>query len=159
MKLNFKHIAALCALLLPLCMEGNAQGPLHKIKDRKRLERENELLRQRVKDLEEELLLTKLDSIAKDSLENRLEALYEEDESRLATGLHPEEYDANVTDSLLSIWYLHREVIDNHEDDGFNMDSVHYRTDVPDSMSAPQRVLVRMTSASALRSFTTNSFP
>ena len=134
MKLNFKHIAALCALLLPLCMEGNAQGPLHKIKDRKRLERENELLRQRVKDLEEELLLTKLDSIAKDSLENRLEALYEEDESRLATGLHPEEYDANVTDSLLSIWYLHREVIDNHEDEGFNMDSVHYRTDVPDSV-------------------------
>ena len=39
MRLNFKHIAALCALLLPLCMEGNAQGPVHKIKDRKRLAR------------------------------------------------------------------------------------------------------------------------
>ena len=120
-------------MLMLVCAEGNAQGTVRKFKDRKRLERENEMLRQRVKDLEEELLVTRLDSLVRDSLENRLESLYEEDE-RLESGLNPDEYNASVTDSLLSIWYLHREVLENHEDEGFNMDSVHYKTDVPDSV-------------------------
>lgn len=139
-----KHLSlyVLCALTLLSAPDGMAQGGLQKIfspdkkekKDRRHLERENELLRKRIKDLESELVAAREDSLAKDSLENKLEALYEEDEYELATGISPEDYDASVTDSLLNIWYLQRENQSLREGAGFNMDSVKYTTNVPDSV-------------------------
>ncbi len=139
-----KHLSlyVLCALTLLSAPEGMAQGGLQKFfspdkkekKDRRHLERENELLRKRIKDLESELVAAREDSLAKDSLENKLEALYEEDEYELATGISPEDYDASVTDSLLNIWYLQRENQSLREGAGFNMDSVKYTTNVPDSV-------------------------
>ncbi len=42
-------------------------------------------------------------------------------------------YSAEVTDSLLNIWYLHKTVDDNNSGD-YDMDSVIFQSDVPDSV-------------------------
>lgn len=48
--------------------------------------------------------------------------------SRLA----PSEYTPEVTDSLLSLWYLQRSTSRNNEGGDYNMDSVHFTTNVSD---------------------------
>lgn len=104
-------------------------------KSKKQLLRENELLQQRIRDLEEEILWLKNDA-AKDTLESEAMAAYESSEGNhsLTGGLAPEDYTPEVTDSLLSVWYLLRQNQRLHEEDNFNMDSVRYTTNLPDTV-------------------------
>ena len=79
-----------------------------------------------------------------DSLLQELEALkdtaYVEEEYvdgnktfSLLDGISPETYSQEVTDSLLSIWYLHRQA-NNMPEGNYNMDSVRFSSDVPDKV-------------------------
>ena len=75
----------------------------------------------------------------RDSLENEMVSLIEEEEAAL-----PEEsYTAERTDSLLNMWYLQSQISRQSEYElfndledigGFNSDSVRFTTDVPDSV-------------------------
>lgn len=106
------------------------------IKSRKQLQKENEdmkseieVLRQQLKDLEEQYHAS--DSIASEMIE-----IYEENEERGLDGLSPEDYTPELTDSLLNLWYRSRQFsgLGRSEDEEYNMDSVHFTSDVPDSI-------------------------
>ena len=51
----------------------------------------------------------------------------------LLDGVAPETYSQEVTDSLLNIWYLHRQA-KNCMEGVFDMDSVHFTSNVPDKV-------------------------
>lgn len=95
---------------------------------RRQLLKENEELRKRLLEVEAELgtLRTEVaDSIRNERIE---------DGEGVAAGLAAEDYNAEVTDSLLSVWYLHRQANSNPEGEGYNLDSVRFSSDVPDSV-------------------------
>ena len=107
-------------------------------KSRKQLQKENsemqaelEALRQQIQDMQE--MYHASDSIAAEIIE-----IYEENENRLGTGLAPEDYTPDVMDSLLNLWYQSRRlrtyVQDLSPDIEYNMDSVHFTSNVPDSV-------------------------
>ena len=54
-------------------------------------------------------------------------------EDEFGFDIQPENYNAEVTDSLLNIWYLHKQVGDIHISE-YNMDSVRFSSNVPDSV-------------------------
>lgn len=56
------------------------------------------------------------------------------DNGIIGAGLAPEDYTPEVTDSLLSIWYLHRNMNGNDEAGDYNMDSVRFTSNVPDKV-------------------------
>ena len=99
------------------------------LKTRKQLQRENEALSQRVDSLQQLLSLYREDA-AEQAAEQ--EALSLENANRIPSGM--EAYSATEnTDTLLGRWYMHRNSrIPGREQ--FNMDSVHFTTNVPDSV-------------------------
>ena len=70
-----------------------------------------------------------LDSLGMEMLED----LYDENEDKSAAGLNPEDYNAEVSDSLLNIWYLQQKISDSGKME-YDMDTVRFRSDVPDSV-------------------------
>ncbi len=104
-----------------------ADDGVRKERGRVKLKEENRRLKEKVDSLEialqryrEEMQYT--DSIACEMEINR----------GMASGLNPEEYTAEVSDSLLDIWYAHRMAADN--DIEYDMDSVKFESNVPDSV-------------------------
>ena len=124
-----------------------------KWKSRKQVEEENIQLRQRLENLEKELEWLKTDKNERDSLERQLDELYLEDRNKPSAGMDVSydyfdspvdymedgqqggyvDYTDDVTDSLLSIWYLHRQLRYDPQD-SYNMDSVHFTSGVPDKV-------------------------
>jgi membrane-bound lytic murein transglycosylase D len=138
-----KQVLTILAALLLLFPPQAAAGTQDR-KTRKQLERENVQLRQRLESLQQEVEWLRSENHDRDSL-NR------EDGNKEAAGMSgavdyfdsplyggtdlPGEdafdYTDDVTDSLLSIWYLHRQVRENPQAE-YNMDSVHFSSEVPD---------------------------
>jgi membrane-bound lytic murein transglycosylase D len=127
----FRKILFAASLLLCLVQTAPAQDGF---KSRKQLLRENLLLRQRIKDLEDEIEWYKNDINEKDSLRKELITIFQENENKVSEAFEPAPYTAEMTDSLLSVWYLHRENRQLGEVEPFNVDSVSFTTDVPDSV-------------------------
>lgn len=116
-------------LLLTFLFQGSAEAQIFKNK----LKRENQELRARVDSLKKALTELKEASQHKDSIADEMIGIYEENTVRTAAGLSPEDYTQEVTDSLLSIWYLHRQARQNEEGTGYAMDSVRFTSNVPDN--------------------------
>ena len=114
-------------------------NPLIKLpKTKKQLQKENDQMkaelearRQQLEDMKEQYRAT--DSIAAEMIE-----IFEENEDRLGTGIAPEDYTPEITDSLLNLWYQSRRVrqanMDLSPEIEYNMDSVHFTSNVPDSV-------------------------
>ena len=97
-------------------------------KSRRQLEAENEKLNQRIAALEAEVAAYKADAVDREYIEEELSG---ENENKVSAGL--EDYTSESTDTLLSQWYMHRQSrIPGREQ--YNMDSVVFSTDVPDSV-------------------------
>ena len=97
------------------------------------LKRENEELRARLDSMKMELEKYRLELEYTDSITNEMLALYEENEDKSAAGINPEDYTAEVSDSLLNLWYVHSKV--NSEDiTEYDMDSVRFESNVPDEV-------------------------
>ena len=97
-------------------------------KSRKQLEAENEQLNKRIAALEAEVAAYKADAVDREYIEEELSG---ENENKVSAGL--EDYTSESTDTLLSQWYMHRQSrIPGREQ--YNMDSVVFSTDVPDSV-------------------------
>ena len=150
-----KKLLLLAATLLMIPLQAEAGLPL---KSRKQLENENEQLRQRLEALQQEIEWLRNDINERDSIRQALVEMYREDENKEAVGLvadyfdspgegegdeygyveegiyEPIPYTDDVTDSLLSIWYLHRQTRDNPQGDQYDMDSVHFTSEVPDKV-------------------------
>ena len=127
-------------------------------KTRKQLEKENVQLRQRLEAIQQELDWLKTDAHERDSIRQQLDELYREDRDKEAAGMGgavdyfdspaygggdyldngqqqegPIDYTDDVTDSLLSIWYLHRQLREDPQSE-YNMDSVRFTSGVPDQV-------------------------
>ena len=128
---KFRYI--ILAAFLLACIPAAAQKPAQKmtrrqlIKENIRMAKQLDSLRLLLEDYQEQLQ-------AEDSLRTEIIDLYSENEDKEAAGLSPEEYTPEVTDSLLNLWYVHRRSNAIHEGEGFNMDSVHFTSNVPDSV-------------------------
>ena len=151
-------LTILAAILLLAPLQAAAGVPERKT--RKQLEQENDQLRQRLETLQKEIEWLRNDINERDSLRKELVEMYIEDENKEAAGMDgsidyfdspaygggedmdddpqdwsgPVDYTDDVTDSLLSIWYLHRQVRENPQGEQYNMDSVHFTSEVPDKV-------------------------
>ena len=101
-------------------------------KTRRQLIKENGELLQRIEALEAEIAAFRADEAEREAIEEELSG---ENENKVSAGL--EDYSAPEitvgTDTLLTQWYMHRRSrIPGREQ--YNMDSVHFTTDVPDSV-------------------------
>ena len=68
-----------------------------------------------------------------DSIAGEMLAMYEENEMRGTAGISPEEYTAEVSDSLLNLWYVHNSL--NAEDiSEYDMDTVRFQSNVSDEV-------------------------
>lgn len=100
---------------------------------RTRLKDQNRRLQEMVDSLQMELERYKSELHYADSVSAEMMALYEEDEVKVDSGIDPEDYTAEVSDSLLNIWYSHKVASDN-ETEEYDMDSVKFESNVPDEV-------------------------
>ncbi len=98
-----------------------------------RLKDQNRRLQELVDSLQMELERYKSELHYADSVSAEMMALYEADEIKGDTGIDPEDYTAEVSDSLLNIWYTHR-VASDSETEVYDMDSVKFESNVPDEV-------------------------
>ena len=97
-------------------------------KSRKQLQQENEELLRRLEVLEAEIATYRSEEAEREVIEEELSG---ENENKVSAGL--EDYTTINTDTLLGQWYMHRQSrIPGREQ--YNMDSVRFTTDVPDSV-------------------------
>lgn len=102
-------------------------------KNRTRIKEENKRLRQELDSLKQELERYKADLEYSDSIANEMIELYGESDGQSAVGISPEEYTAEISDSLLNIWYAHRMASEDQLED-FDMDSIRFQSNVPDEV-------------------------
>ena len=100
-------------------------------KDRKSLEKENAELKARMDSLKQEIERYRCELHIADSINSEMIAMYEGNSESDETSISPEDYTAEVSDSLLNIWYLHKKTTVDEE---FDMDSVQFQSNVPDSV-------------------------
>ncbi len=101
-------------------------------KGKVKLKDENKRLKMELDSIRAELYRYKADLRYSDSLATAMVELYGQDEGHDGVGLSPEDYTAEVSDSLLNIWYAHRMASDETEE--FDMDSVRFESNVPDEV-------------------------
>lgn len=111
--------------MMALCINADAQSRQTKSSLRK----ENQELHRQIDSLIQDMEEFKAKHFAEDSLVSEMLGIYDENDKR---GF---EHDQAVTDSLLSIWYVHRQVgqLDD-EEEVYDLDSVRFTSDVPDSV-------------------------
>ena len=97
-------------------------------KTKKELLRENSRLKNML-----DSLLQELDALKDTASVEEMETIVERKSFSLLDGVAPETYSQEVTDSLLDIWYLHRQA-KNAFDGSYDMDSVHFTSNVPDKV-------------------------
>ena len=97
-------------------------------KSRKQLERENQELWMRVEQLQAELEVYRAEAAERAAIEEEISG---ENENKVSAAL--EDFSSASTDTLLARWYMHRSSrVPGREQ--YDMDSVHFTTDVPDSV-------------------------
>ncbi len=101
-------------------------------KSKYKLMEENKILKERLDSLQNELDRYKADLQYTDSIAGEMMEVYGENMDKGNVGLAPEDYTAEVSDSLLNIWYTHRQV--SEYDDGYDMDSIKFESNVPDAV-------------------------
>ncbi len=101
---------------------------------RSKLKKENSELKSQVDSLKKTIEELRNDIILKDSIANEMLGIYEENEDKSAAGLNPEDYSPEITDSLLSLWYIHRQVNDENPIEQYDLDSVRFSSNVSDAV-------------------------
>lgn len=96
--------------------------------------KENKMLLNEIDSLKKDIEQYRNDLHLNDSIRSELIDIYEENEDKSAAGLNPEDYNSEVTDSLLSMWYLHNQIKKSNEGISYDMDSVHFSSNVPDKV-------------------------
>ena len=117
-------VAAMAAFFLTFTTVPASAADREKPKSRKELARENARMREVL-----DSLISELENVRSKAVHHIPEQV---DEGEPAIeGLLPEDYTLDVTDSLLSLWYVHSSMRKG-DTVSFNMDSVHFRSSVTD---------------------------
>lgn len=125
--IRFIPVALATVFLATMAMPAAYAGP----KDKKKIEEENRRLQERIDSLQMELDRYKAELDFTDSLEIEMLEAYGESVERSREVFEPLEHTAEVSDSLLNIWYAHKKAEGEIE---FDMDSVKFASDVPDEV-------------------------
>jgi membrane-bound lytic murein transglycosylase D len=128
-------MAGLAAAIMPCTAEAQRQVTASKSvrkKTKKALTKENLDLQRQVDSLNNVLHNFERRHHSTDSMAEEIIDIYKENEDKIGAGLSPEDYTPDVTDSLLSIWYIQKQVDRSHEGTGYNMDSVRFTSNVSD---------------------------
>lgn len=134
MKIFRKTAVALAALLFAGAISSYAAVDSHKDeRNRSRLKEQNRRLQELVDSLQAEIERYRNELHYADSITGEMMAMYEENEYKSGGGLNPEDYTAEVSDSLLNIWYTHKMASDD-ESEVYDMDSIRFESDVPDEV-------------------------
>lgn len=99
---------------------------------RKKIEEENKRLQEKIDSLQMELDRYRMEADVTDSLEIEMLEAYGESVERSRDSFEPMEYTAEVSDSLLNIWYAHQMAA--YEVDFEEFDSVRFESNVPDEV-------------------------
>lgn len=99
-----------------------------KIVTKAQLKKENLKLQSELDSLKAEIERYRIE----DSLAHEIMGIYEEQEEEVT--LSPEDYTVEVSDSLLDLWYAHKKVCEYGFDEEYDMDSVRFESNVPDSV-------------------------
>lgn len=126
MIMNTKRITTIIIAVAMLSLSAAAQT-------KTQLKQENIQLKTLIDSLRQELDKTRAELEYTDSLASELIILYEDSEVKNHNGIAPEDYTAEVSDSLLNVWYL-QNLISQSEEDYYDMDSVKFESNVPDSV-------------------------
>lgn len=118
---------AFIGLCLPTCPM-SAQ-----VKNRNDLKLENAMLRTQLDSLKAEICKYQQELKRTDSMVNEILSLYEQESRQEAETRNETEYTAEVSDSLLSVWYLQK-LIAEENPDMTGMDTVQFASNVPDSV-------------------------
>ena len=124
--MNTKRITTIIIAVAMLSMSAAAQT-------KTQLKQENIQLKTLIDSLRQELDKTRAELEYTDSLASELIILYEDSEVKNLNGIAPEDYTAEVSDSLLNVWYL-QNLISQSDEDYYDMDSVKFESNVPDSV-------------------------
>ena len=101
-------------------------------KSRFQLQAENKALKAELDSLKLEIERYKAEIAITDSINNEMAAIYDGNAAQIAEEPDSIEYTAEVSDSLLNIWYVHKKTEEN--DIAFDMDSVKFESNVPDEV-------------------------
>lgn len=124
----FAAVAAAAMLFAVQPVSANEAVNPAKKKTKTALVKENERLSKQIDSLKAALASITDEMEGRDSLATEIMDMYEE-----GNRLRPEDYNAEVTDSLLSIWYLHNAVREDYTPE-YDLDSVRFSSNVPDSV-------------------------
>ena len=86
------------------------------------LQKENQELKAKLDSLTLELEKYRQEMEYADSITQEMLDLYEENEDKSAAGINPEDYTAEISDSLLNIWYVHKRA-SSDDMETYDMDS------------------------------------
>ena len=109
-----------------IAASANAQNKNALLKENTQLKHVIDSLKAEMEKVREELRHT-------DSIANEMLSLYAENESKSSVEVIQEEYTTEVSDSLLNLWYVQKK-ISQSEEDYYDMDSVRFESNVPDSV-------------------------
>ena len=104
------------------------------IVSKNKLKQQNSELKNELDSIKSELERCRVNLAVADSINNEMMAIYRGNEDSHGTGIAPEEYTADVSDSLLNLWYAHRMANDSEDIESFDMDSVKFESNVPDKV-------------------------
>ena len=123
---------AIAAAFIAGASAAETEGIFQKKERKKKAElaAENTNLRKEVDSLKYELERYRLELAYADSVAAEMAPVFEEDTNAV---LAPEDYTAEISDSLLNIWYAHKMASDESIEE-YDMDSVRFKSDVPDEV-------------------------
>ena len=137
-----RFIAVVCATVFVMSAVANDKDSLALVREKKakfptatktQLKKENQDLKKELDSLKNELERYRMDLAVADSINNEMLSIYEGNERRLSSGFAPHQYTAEISDSLLNIWYTHK-IASEDETEVYNMDSIRFESNVPDSV-------------------------
>lgn len=101
--------------------------------NKKLLLEENTQLKQVIDSLKQEMAKVRAELEYTDSVANEMLSLYADSETKNSNTVAIEEYTTAVSDSLLSLYYVQKKIAQS-EEDYYDMDSVRFQSNVPDSV-------------------------
>ena len=129
--MNIKRIITVSMAVFIAAVMGTAAYAGPKNESKKKGEEERRRLLAVIDSLQMELDRYRAEADLTDSLELEMLAAYGESVERSTETFQPMEYTVEVSDSLLSIWYSHRQA---YAEDNFDLDSIKFASNVPDEV-------------------------
>ena len=130
--MNIRKIIAV-ALAAAFAVTASAEGKKFQLPKRTNLKKENAQLKIELDSLRNALEKYRVELEYADSIANELAAGFEEEALKDSDFIAPEDYTAEVSDSLFTVWHSNNQTRDEYIND-YNLDSVRFQSNVPDEV-------------------------